>query len=265
MTRFVAIVGAKGGVGKTTIAINLGSALTEFGREIIIVDANISKPNVGLNLGLTNTPKSVHTAIAGEHKLDEAIFYHPSGIRVVPCHMSIDYLKHAKHNSILKDILLDLTDKAELVLVDTAPGFGDETTEIIKATGEIILVTTPDLTAVTDCLKSARLAKELGAKVIGVVATKVNESDYEITLENIETILETPVIGVIPYDTNLLEAQHNKYPVVYTHKNSHSSIGFKKLAANIIGEEYIPDVESNDGIVDYILKRTGVKDEVNKK
>ena len=263
MTRFVAIVGAKGGVGKTTVSVNLASALAEFGREAIIVDANISKPNIGLHLGLTNTPKSVHTAIEGQHKLDEAIFSHPSGVRVIPCHLSLDYLKHAKQHTLLKDLLLDLREKAEIIIIDTAPGFGEETNTIMKASGEIILITTPDLTAITDCLKSARMARDFGVKVVGVVVTKVNESDFEIPLKNIETILEVPIIGVVPYDKNLLEAQHHKYPVVYTHQNSHSAIGFKKLAANIIGERYEPDIQGQQGVLDYILQRTGLRKDEN--
>jgi septum site-determining protein MinD len=259
MTRFIAIAGAKGGVGKTTVAVNLGSALTEFGRETIIVDANVSKPNLGLHLGIVNAEKTVHTALAGDHKLYEAIFLHPSGLRVVPCHTSMDYMKHAKQHALLHDLLLELKDQAEIVLVDTASGFSEETTDIMKATGEVILVTTPDLTAVTDCLKTLRVAQEMGVKVIGVVATQINEAEYEMELENIETILSVPLIGVIPYDPAVLEAQHHKYPVVYTHGNSHAAIGYKKLAANFIGQKYEPDIDSKEGIMEFILQRTGMK------
>ena len=63
MTRFIAIASGKGGTGKTTTAINLGTAMTEFGREVIVLDANVSKPNVSLHLGTPKLKFTLHDAL----------------------------------------------------------------------------------------------------------------------------------------------------------------------------------------------------------
>ncbi|MFW5745952.1 MAG: cell division ATPase MinD [Nanoarchaeota archaeon] len=259
MTTFIAIAGGKGGSGKTTVSINLSSALEIFGRETVIVDANLSKPNLGLCLGLTNIPKSVHTAVAGQHRLDEAIFYHPSGIKVIPCHTSMDYLRDSQYSAALHHMLNDLAEKTELVLIDTASGFSDETMNILQAVDQVILVTTPTLASVTDCLKTLRLCQEKSIQVMGVIINKVHESNHEMDVDNIHTILEVPVIGVIPYCHDLMDAQQHKYPVVYTHEHSKSGIAFKKLAANLIGEEYHPDVSADESLLSYILQKTGLR------
>jgi hypothetical protein len=57
-----------------------------------------------------------------------------------------------------------------------------------------------------------------------------------------------------------MEAHHHKYPVVYTHQHAKGTIGFKKLAANLIGEHYEPDLTKKEGVLNYILQRTGFKD-----
>src|SRR3989344_4661915 len=84
MTKYLVIASGKGGVGKTTLAINIGKALVDFGRDVIVVDGNVSKPNIGLHLGSTKLPSTLHDVLKREKNIREAIYMHPSGIKVIP-------------------------------------------------------------------------------------------------------------------------------------------------------------------------------------
>ncbi len=257
-TTFIAIASAKGGVGKTTTAINLAAALNQFNRNVILVDCNLHKPNVGLYLGLTNTPRSIHTVLRGQHKIHEAMYQHPSGLTVIPGNISLDELAVDYTEKQIVDAFTSLINKAELVLVDTAAGVGHETRKILKGCDAVILVTTQDIVAVTDTLKTATVARSLGKKILGVVVTHVSDKEYRMPLTDVQATIGAPVIGSIHYDESVHESHSVKYPVTFTHHSSPATVDYKKLAANLIGEHYEHDIAHKDSFIWYLLQRLGI-------
>ena len=93
MTKFMVVLSGKGGVGKTTTAINLGTALSNFGRDVIVLDANLSTPHMGLQLGAPVVPVSLNDAMSGEKHIQEAVYLHPGGLKIVPSSISLEDLK----------------------------------------------------------------------------------------------------------------------------------------------------------------------------
>ncbi len=258
MTRFIAITSGKGGVGKTTTSINLGTSLTNFGRDVIVLDGNLGTANVGLYLGSPVVPVTLHDVVKGKSDITEAVYLHPSGLKIIPGSISIDELKKSNYKKLRKE-LAKLLGKAEVVIMDTPPGLGKDTTAILKAADEAIVVTNPELPAVTDALKTIKLSERLGTKVAGVVLTRVKKDKVEMSIENVESLLEKPVIGIIPDDDTIRKAVKMKHPVTYTHPNTHASIGYKRLAANLLGEKYEEDIIRRDGLFSYILKLMGLR------
>jgi len=256
MTHFIAIASAKGGVGKTTTAINLAAALNDFGRRVLLVDCNLSKPNVGLYLGLTHTPKHIQSALKGHHKIIEAVYTHPSGLTVIPGNISMDELERTFTQKEIEHVFTDLFDHAELVLVDTPSGVGAETQSVLAACQYIILVTTQELTALTDTMKTINLAQKLQKKILGVVVTHNRKREYALSLADIEATLQYPVIGSISYDETIQHSQSLKHPVVFTHHDSSATVEYKKLAANLIGKEYSPQKEMT--FLSYVFARLGL-------
>src|SRR3989338_3248141 len=103
MTKIITITSGKGGVGKTTTAINLGAALNAFGKEVIIVDANLTTPNVGLHLGAPLVPVSLNHVLLGKADITDAIYEHASGTKIIPSSLSVKELKRIDHGK-LKEI-----------------------------------------------------------------------------------------------------------------------------------------------------------------
>lgn len=237
MGKVIAIVSGKGGTGKTTTAVNLGIALTNFGREAIVVDANLSTPNVGLHIGQPMLPVTLHDVLDGRKRIADACYLHQSGLKVVPASISLKKAREADFEN-LKDALTEFLALPSVIILDSAAGIGREAMAAIMASDETLIVTNPDLPSVTDALKTIKIAEEVGSTVVGVVLNRVRNDGLEMTTDNVETILDLPVVGIIPEDNYVRRALHMKSPLLYEFPKSRAAIAFKKLAANMLGQSY---------------------------
>lgn len=237
MTKFLAVSSAKGGVGKTTIALNLATALTGFGREVVLVDTDIGVPDIALHLGTPKLPITLHDALEKKRHITETAYLHPSGLKVIPASIALDK-SDDKHLDSIKDVLFDLIGTAEVVVLDTPSGLGKELKTALKIADETLIITTPDLPSVTDALKTIKTAESFGSNVIGVVVNRVTKHPAELDVKSIEALLERPVVGVIPEDPMHKRALALKHPVLYTHPDCPMSVAIKKLAATFIGQKY---------------------------
>jgi septum site-determining protein MinD len=242
MTRVIGIISGKGGVGKTTLVANLGSVLAQkFKKEVIIVDANVSTSHLGLYLGMYYTPVTLNQVLLGEAEIDDAIYdYHISGLRVIPASLSLSDMKGVDISR-LKGSLKKLFGKADIVLLDAAPGLGREAIATVRASDEVIFVNTPFVPSTMDIIKCHQVANEIGVKPLGVVLNMVGKEKYELTPKEVEELIELPVISNIPVDKNIPRSLALKMPVVVFSPNSSSSKEFIKLAAHVLGEEYEPE------------------------
>ena len=236
MTSIIAIASGKGGVGKTTTSINLGAALNAFGKEVVIVDANLTTPNVGLHLGAPIVPVSLNHVLLGKAKVSDAIYEHESGTKIVPSSLSVKELRRLNHGR-LKSISRDLRKMADYVIYDGAAGLGEEAVASFEAADDIILVTNPEIPAVTDALKASKLIEDMGKSVRGVIVTRLNGRRSQMPIGNIQDMLELPIIGVVPEDNNVPESVVQKDAVVHTHPKSKAARAYKKIAAKIAGIE----------------------------
>lgn len=253
MTFILGIVSAKGGVGKTTTAINLASALHDFGRSVILVDGDLTKPTIGLYLGI-EFEKTIHSALEKKHAIFDAVKQHPSGIQVI---IGDHTAKSAPKD--VADTLFDLLHKAEIIIVDTPPSLHNDFEELIKGCDGAIFVSEQNIISVTSTLKSVQKVKKQSKKLLGVVATHVKERDFDLSLESMQETFSLPVIGSIPYDEAIYSAHAKKYPAVFAKPDSEVSIAYKKLAANLIGETYEHNISKKTPLILYILQRLGLK------
>ena len=233
----ITVTSGKGGVGKTTTTINLGAALNHFKKEVIIVDANLTTPNVGLHLGAPIVPVNLNHVMQGKAKVSDAIYEHDSGTKVIPSSLSVKELRKINHDK-LKDVAKKLRNMADFVLLDSAAGLGDEAVGSIEAADELIIVTNPEITAVTDALKTVKLAEELGKKVRGVIITRVSKNQHEMSISNIKEMLDLPVLGVVPEDKKVLASLRHKDAVIHMYPYTKSALAYKRIAAKIANINY---------------------------
>jgi septum site-determining protein MinD len=233
----------KGGVGKTTMSINLATALKFFGKDVILVDSNLTTPNVNIYLGFPLTEVNLNDVLRGEKHIAEAIYLHPTGLRVVPASLSLRDL-HNVDIERLEEVVKELKEYGEIIFLDSAAGLGKEALSAIAAGETILVVVNPELPSLADALKVIKIAEELGNKDVKVLVNKWNPKS-KIKLPQIEVYLERPIIGVIPEDKKFKDAMEQKLPYVYLYPNTRTSIEIKKAAANLVGIDYTPKVEKN--------------------
>lgn len=237
MTRLITLCSGKGGVGKTTISTNLAAALHKFGKDVMLVDGNTTTPNVSVILGMPKLPITIQDVLAGNAKLEDSVYLHPSGLKVIPAGLSMKHNKQ-KHKKKMAKVFNELVGTIEYGLIDCSAGLGNEAKNAMEAGDEFILITNPEIHALTDGLKAIEHAREIGVKTLGVILNRVNNKSYEMSKENVEEFLETPVIGMIPEDESIKKAIAIKKPLIYAYPNSPASRAIKRLAARMIGEDY---------------------------
>ncbi len=237
MTRLITVSGGKGGVGKTTVTSNLGYALSEFGIDAVVVDANLTNPNLGFHLGVPLYPVTLHDVLRDDAHITEATYVHNSGLRVVPAGISVDDLKDTSPER-LKDVIHDTVGEPDIVLIDSAAGLGNEALNTLEASDELLLVTNPDLPSVTDALKTSSIAEEAGTHVLGTVLNRHSGQDHELTPEEVEDMVGHPVVSVVPEEDVVKQSITNKTTVLDHEPDHHVSHKFRGLAADIAGLDY---------------------------
>lgn len=255
-TLVIAIVSAKGGVGKTTTAINLAQGLHDFSRNVIVVDGNYTKPNIGLQLGVTKHDVHINHVLQGHKHIHDSYYTHYSGLQVIPG--SIIYEEACgKNTRKFADIIDDLRGRFEVVIIDTAPTFGHELYDVLDAVDHAILVTKTDLSSITDTLRTKKLCEDKHVNVMGAVITHTSKEDQAYSISEIHSFMNSPIIGEIPFDKNIDRSHGQKLPLVFMEKDSPASIGYKRLAANLIGETY--ESEKEISAFKYVLMRLGLR------
>jgi len=242
MSKIIVITSGKGGVGKTTTAINLGAAMNYFDKDVLIIDGNLTTPNIGLHLGSPEAPVNLNHVLRGDAEPFEAVYEHESGMKIMPSSLSIKELRKIKPDR-LKDFRKDFRKLSKIIIVDSAAGLGNEAFSALNIADEIIIVTNPEMPAITDALKTIKLAEQIKKQVIGVIVTRVKRNQIEMSPETVREMLEVPILGSIPEDLCVQEALSMKNPVVHSHPKSKAARAYKEIAAKLLDMEYDSDID----------------------
>jgi len=161
--RVVAVTSGKGGVGKSSIAVNLAIRLSQMGRRVVLLDADLGTANADVLCNLTPDGSLAHV-IAGKRTLDEVMVKAPGGFRMVPGASglaSIAALSDFERARLVQQ-LRAVEQQADVVLIDTGAGVGPNVLSFVAAADHIMLVATPEPTSITDAyavVKSLRNAR----------------------------------------------------------------------------------------------------------
>ena len=257
MKKVIVITSGKGGVGKTTTAINLGAAMNHFGEDVLIIDGNLSTPNIGLHLNSPEVPIDLNQVLQEKAEAFEAVYEHESGIKIVPSSLSIKELKKLEPEKI-KEFKKDFMKISDFVIVDSAAGLGHEAQAVMDMADELIIVTNPEIAAITDALKTIKLAEQKKKFVLGVIVTRVREDDIEMSAEHVRDMLEVPILGMIPEDLHIPRSLKLRDAVVHTHPKSKPARAYKEIAAQILNIDY-NSKKDKEGLFEKMLKMLRLK------
>ncbi len=236
MKRVIGIFSAKGGVGKTTCALNIAMALHQMGNETMLVDCDIKNSNLGLHLGIYDFPITLQDVLEGDMNFLEAVHVHSTGLRIVPASVSLREFKTdlGKLDNIFKQVKHD-------IVLDTPPGVNDDVANLISMCTDVVVLSSPDLPSVTDSMKTIQMSKDLGKRVRGIIINR-SEGRYELKPGDIEKVCGVPILGIIPEDKNVKKGLYNKLPVIAYKPHAPSSIELKRTGAKLIDMNYSPSI-----------------------
>lgn len=258
MTYIISVCSAKGGVGKTASAINLGMALKNLGKDVTVLDANLTAPNLGINLGFSKLPITLNDVLKGNNHVTEAVYIHSTGLKVLPSSIALKDLAHV-YSEKLKEAYSDLKKNSELIIVDNAPGLSKDVVNSIRNSDEILVITNPDLASATDALRTVKLAQNLKVPIRGIVLTRFTGKANELSINEMESIIGKKIISVIPEDDSIKSAIREKNSVINLYPKSKSSLAYNKLAHDILGKKFNEDIELDESNLYKFLRFFGFR------
>ncbi|MBA7502276.1 Septum site-determining protein MinD [subsurface metagenome] len=236
MARIIVFASGKGGTGKTTVVANLGTALAQLGKKTIALDADVTMANLGLILGLEGKKITLHEVLSGKKKAKQAVYEGPAGLKVVPCGMSLNGVQKVRLER-LKKVVLDLAANADFLLVDSPSGMGHDSITALAVAQEAIFVITPNFASVLEAMKIKRVAERLHVKSPELIINRASGERTDLPQKEIESILELPVLGVIPEDIEVKHAIALGEAVVVRSSKAPAAKAFKKLAATLLNQK----------------------------
>jgi septum site-determining protein MinD len=238
MARIICISSGKGGVGKTTITANLASALSKLGQGVIAVDANLTTSNLGLHLGIPMYPVTLQDVINENARIKDALYYHDSGFRILPADVSISKVMTPESSELL-EVFYKIAD-VDFLIIDSAAGLGKEALSAVEASDEVLIVTNPEMPALTDAVKIINFAEMYGTITSGVIVNRVRDDKYEVPLNDVEGFMDLPIIGLIPEDKHMKKALAYREPIVDLKPYSKAARELMMTAARIADVPYTP-------------------------
>ncbi len=237
MARVYTIASGKGGTGKTTVTLNLGTSLAMLKKKTIILDADIGMANLGLLLGLERSKITLHEVLSGNAGINEAVYDGPEGLKIVPSGLSLRGFQKSKPER-LKEVMAALIDGMDYLLIDAPAGISKDGVIPLAAADKVILVVNPELASMADALKTKALTEMLGRPVEGAVLNRAELDKTELNRNKVSELLGVKILELIPEDVNVRRAAAFKVPVVIRTPTSPASIAFRRLAAQLAGEKF---------------------------
>ncbi len=242
-TRVLSITSGKGGVGKTAVVSNVAVSLAKQGKKVLIIDADLGLANVDVVLGLSPEYNLNHF-FSGERTLKEVMVEGPHGIKVLPAGSGVQ--EFTRLDGQLKMRLIDSLDALEeqfdVVLIDTEAGISDNVTYFNVAAQDILVVTTPEPTAITDAYALMKLlSTQYHQKRFLLAVNSVRGTDEGLDVFEKLTMVSgryldifLDYLGCVPFDRKMHESVREQKVMVDLYPEHKVAKSFVELAENLV-------------------------------
>ncbi len=238
----IAVTGGKGGVGKSNVSVNLGIALAEMGRRVVLLDADLGLANIDILLGISSN-KTIENVLQGECDLKDIMVRGPGGIRIVPASsgtQKLSQLNSLEHAGLIQ-AFSDIGDDMDVLIVDTAAGISDTVLSFVRAAQEVLMVVTDEPTSITDAYAQIKLLnRDYGLFRFRIVANMVRTPQEGSALfaklsKVTDRFLDVAMqyAGAIPQDDALKRAVQRQKAVIEAYPRSKAATAFRALAKKV--------------------------------
>ncbi len=258
--KIITVTSGKGGVGKSNVVINLAITLARMKKRVLVIDADLGLANIDILLGLRNR-HNIEDVMDGRMGLKDIVVEGPMGIKVVPGSSGIPRIANLSNRKRKEFIasFKDLEDEADIILIDTSAGVMKNVIKFALLADEIVLVTTPEPSAITDAYAMIKVVyAEKPDANIGLIinqarnraqATDVGNKIAEVSRQ----FLNFPVfvLGTLPSDPYVPRAVMQRRPWVELYPRSAASDAIKRVAARILNGDR-ESLEPRNGLINRI-------------
>lgn len=240
MTRVIVITSGKGGVGKTTMAANIGTALALMGKKVLTIDADIGLRNLDMILGLENRiVYDIVDVVEGRVLPEKAFVKDKRGLSLYLLPAAQTKNKDAVKPEQMVDIVEKVKDNFDYILIDSPAGIeGGFKTASAPAT-EVIVVVNPDVSSVRDADRIIGLLESMEKNDIKLVINRIKLHQVKkgemLSVEDIEEILQIPKIGIVPDEEKLVDFTNKGEPIVLNESFA-AAKAIKNIAKRLEGE-----------------------------
>ena len=259
--RVIAVTSGKGGVGKTNLSVNIGIALSQMGRRVVLMDADMGLANVDILLGVYPNFNLSHL-LSGEKTLDEIMIDGPSGLRVIPGASGIQKMSEltATEQASVIHAFSESDQDIDVLIVDTAAGISSSVVNFARASQEIIVVVCDEPTSLTDAYAFIKLLnRDYGLSNFHVITNMVQTVQQghalfqklsKVTDRYLDVTLR--FAGAVPYDEYLRKSVQKQNPVVTGFPRSKAALALKTIAARI---DTWPMKYQAGGYIEFFIER----------
>lgn len=267
--RVLTITSGKGGVGKSNVAVNMAVWLRRMERKVIIIDADLGLANVEVMFGAVPQYNLSDLIYRGK-SIREIITKGPMDIGFISGGLGIAGLNNLSKDQIvyLVHSLAELNEMADVIIIDTGAGISDSVIEFLLSSEEILLVTTPEPTSITDSyalLKTlnTRAGEESGDIIVKLVANRVSGAAEAKNLYSKLSVvvhkflkLKLEYLGMVPRDTNMSKSIMQQKPVSIAYPDSEGARAIARIAENLLGKKRTKEEDDGEkkGIATAIMK-----------
>lgn len=237
--RVITVTSGKGGVGKTTATVNLGTALAMSGQRVVLLDGDMGLANIDVLLGLTPTWNLSHV-LEGRCTLEDTVLEGPHGLMVIPASSGKKKMAELgpRENAGIIRAFSDFSLPVDTLLVDTGAGIADSVLTLSAAAQEIIIVVTNDPASITDAYALIKvLSREHGVNRVQVLANQVvNLAEARELYAGLERVsqkfldITLGFLGAVPQDEWLKTSVRRQRPVVDLYPSAPSALAFQAIA-----------------------------------
>jgi flagellar biosynthesis protein FlhG len=239
----LAITSGKGGVGKTSVAVNLALLLARAGSRTCLLDGDLGLANVDVLLNL-HPRSSLREVLTGTASLEQVLMEGPGGLRILPAASGIEALAdlspEAQRGLVAQ--LPALGDLAEVLVLDTAAGLSPTVLALVQASDDVIVVTTPEPTALTDAYAMVKvLSRRQPALPVSLLVNEVaHAAEGREVHQHLNRIVrrflgrELPLAGWIPRDECVERAVREQRPLVLFFPHARASVALGELARRMM-------------------------------